>query len=337
KVKWINCAFLKRFLGNRGMRWAARMIRSRYRPDLCFVFFHDLPLLLMQEFSEETPTVIWMEELGAKTDPRVAGGALLDYVRQARLICLSTPDLVTGYRDLGIENSTFLMSGFSPAYHRPSRWSLSGRYDRDLAFIGGPGYMGDRPAFLSRLAEHHDLEIFGLKDSWLPSLRNFSNLRVKGEVRPRGYARVCARSRIVVGLNQSHDHWLYFSNRIYLTLACRGFHLTHYVPGMEEVFGDGVHLAWFKDFDECLDKISYYLSHERERHRIAQAGSDLVLREHRYEHRVADILAILRKEKAPFCPVGHLHEAGLAKGAIAFPTKDQVGSSSKRASGSLSS
>ena len=120
--------------------------------------------------------------------------------------------------------------------------------------------------------------------------------------RKRGRLYRCARSRIVLGLNQSHDHTLYFSNRIFLTLACRGFYLTHYVPGMEQVFKDGVHLAWFKSLDECIDKIDFYLAHDELRDQIAAAGHEVVTAEHGYSNRVSEILSILRNEKPVYCP-----------------------------------
>ena len=66
------------------------------------------------------------------------------------------------------------------------------------------------------------------------------------------------------------------------------------MPGLEDVFQDGVHLAWFKDAEECLDKVAYYLKHEDERRRIAAAGHELVQRRHRYQDRVANILEVLR-------------------------------------------
>ena len=100
----------------------------------------------------------------------------------------------------------------------------------------------------------------------------------------------------MLGINQNNDSPLYFSNRLFLTLACKGFHLTHYVPRMEELFEDGVHLAWFHDQDDCLEKIAHYLGNEDERLAIADAGFELAMARHRYEDRVDEILSILRLE-----------------------------------------
>lgn len=301
EVRTVNCSMLKRWIGIWGMRAAVRLVRRFYDPDLCFVFFHDLPPELMEEISGEIPTVVWMEEQLRQTD-----SSHVDYVRKVRLLCLSTPDLVDAYRNAGVRNATFSMSGFSPRFHRPLGREVEAR--RDLAFIGGPGHMGDRPQFLAWLSRLHDVELFGRKDSWLPYLRRYPELRMAGEVRPRRYARICAETRIVLGQNQSHDSPLYFSNRLFLTLACGGFHLTHYVPGMEELFRQGEHLDWFEGREECLDKIRFYLERPELRQRIARQGSDLVHECHRYEDRIREVLEILRLERPLSCPVDSLRE-----------------------------
>ncbi len=303
RVKWVNCSLLKRWMGTFGMKQVVRMIRRRYRPDLCFVFFHDLPHVLMPEFSEEIPTVVWIEEPIKYID-----SAQVDYVRSARVVCLSTPSLVWAYRSLGIRNATFQMSGFSPAYHKPHALAGKRQYERDLVYIGGPGSMGSRPEFLAWLSERHDLEIFGRRESWLPYLRRFPQLRLVGEVRPHAYAEVCARSRIVIGLNQTHESRLYFSNRVFLTLACRGFHLTRHVPGIDDVFEDGRHLAWFETRDNCLERIDEFLGDDDRREEIAAAGYELVVSKHRYHDRVREILDILRLERDLDCPLDQVDE-----------------------------
>ena len=312
----VNCSLLRRWIGTLGMRATVRLIRRIYRPDLCFVFFHDLPPLLMEQFSGKIPTVVWMEEQTAHTD-----SSHVDYVRNVRLLCLSTPNLVRAYHSQGVQNATFLMSGFSRRFHRPFPKELPD--EREIAFIGGPGAMGDRPGFLSWLSQRHRVTLFGRKDSWLPYLSRFPELEWASELRPKGYARVCASSSIILGLNQSHDSALYFSNRIFLTLACQGFHLTHYVPRMEEVFERGVHLDWFDSREECDEKIGWYLEHPRERRKIAMQGAALVHAEHRYQDRVQEILRLLAQEAPLHCPVDEIqaHENPFAEAILETVTR----------------
>ncbi len=82
----------------------------------------------------------------------------------------------------------------------------------------------------------------------------------------------------------------YFSNRTFLTLACGAFHLTHYVPRLEDVFRDGEHLVWYRDEDEALAKIEHWLHRDADRARVAAGGHAEVMEHHQYYHRIARIL-----------------------------------------------
>ncbi|GAB4160441.1 MAG: hypothetical protein Fur0037_27360 [Planctomycetota bacterium] len=294
QVRWRNMATLRRWLGvERAQRWI-RAEFARYQPDLVLVFFRDLPHLLVGEFARSCPVVLWCEEALEDLDRSV-----IDHFRAASLVCLSNPTRFSWLREHGLENVVFLMSGFSTRYHRPTKLQAP---RRDVAFIGGPGRKGQRADFLARVSERFDTEIFGMHwDRWR---RIHPHLRVRRAVKNRGYADVCATSRIVLGINEVNDHDYYFSNRTFLTLACGGFHLTHYVPKIENVFQNGQHLVWFRDEDEALELIAEWLPRDADRQRIAAAGHALVVGHHRYYHRVARILEVLRDGLVPGVPEG---------------------------------
>src|SRR5262249_44491789 len=60
--------------------------------------------------------------------------------------------------------------------------------------------------------------------------------------------------------------------------------------GQDELFRDGVHLATYRDADELLDKVSFYLRREEVRERIAAAGRAEALARHTYRHRMEPLL-----------------------------------------------
>ncbi len=289
-VKWQNYATLRRWLKRPGMAhaWVRRTFR-RFRPDLVLVFCRDLPLDLLIEMRREVPVVLWVEEaMHDITDEHI------QYMRHADLVCTSNPARIPLLREHGVSNVTFLMSGFSSRFHHPEPAAAC---KRDVVFIGGPGAHGQRVELLTQVSAKFDTEIYGL--GWEPWLAANPQLRVREPVRARGFRKLCASSRIVLGLNQFNDDPLYFSNRTWLSLACRGFHLTHYIPGLETVLQNGEHLAWYHDADECIERIGYFLGHERERVRIAEAGCRLAHDEHQYYNRIGRILAYQRGEASP--------------------------------------
>lgn len=283
EVKWLNMATLRRRLGARLARSWARAVHRRYQPDLVFVFHTALPMELLSEFRAQTPTVLWMEEALEGLDEQQ-----IDYLRQGHLVAMSNPARFPILREHGLDNMIFEMSGFSPRFHHPVGPM---RKRCDVAFIGASGKNSFRGEVLAAVSERFSTEIFGAR--WEGWKDRSPRLKINGPIKPRGYRRVCATSRIVIGLNEVNDDELYFSNRTWLTLACGGFHLTHYVPKLEKVFTDGEHLAWFDGLDECLEKIEYYLAHDVERERIARTGHELAMAHHQYAHRVSDILEAL--------------------------------------------
>ncbi len=287
EVRWRNLATLRRWTGRGLSLKLARAEFRRYAPDLVFVFFRDLPTALLAEFREHARVVLWCEEALEDVDSSV-----VDYFSHADLVCMSNPARLPWLREHGLDNMTYLMSGFSPDYHHPVR---SRPPVRDVAFIGGPGRRGQRAEFLARISKQFDTEIFG--HNWDRWRHVFPQLQVRGPVKPRGYAQVCASSRIVLGINEINDEAGYFSNRTFLTLACGGFHLTHYVPDLERVFRDGEHLVWYRDPDEAMVKIAEWLGRPEDRAHIAANGHALVSNHHRYFHRISRVLEHLRGDR----------------------------------------
>ncbi|MEM7202493.1 MAG: glycosyltransferase [Planctomycetota bacterium] len=291
-VRWVNIAALRRRLGPERAVARLRQIKGRCRPDLVFVFLRDLPRELVREFRRTTPVVMWVEDAleGLEADH-------VDYMRGADLVSVSNPANIPALHARGVGPLLFQMSGFSPKYHYPARRR---RERRDLAFIGGPGNQGQRGAFVGALSERFRTEVFGKQ--WQSEAARFPSLVVRRSVKPSGYRRVCGSSRVVLGLNEINDAAYYCSNRVWLSLGCGAFHMTHYVPGLEEVFRNHEHLVWFRDLDECVELVEHYLPRRAERQRIARAGHALALERHTYAHRVAAICERVCSDHEPELP-----------------------------------
>ena len=74
--------------------------------------------------------------------------------------------------------------------------------------------------------------------------------------------------------------------RVFEVLATKSFLLTEWVPTLDELFIDGVHLVTYKTMDEAIEKAKYYLEHEDEREKIAEAGYKLTMELHTYKQRI---------------------------------------------------
>jgi spore maturation protein CgeB len=66
---------------------------------------------------------------------------------------------------------------------------------------------------------------------------------------------------------------------------------------LEAFFRDGEEIVGYKDADD-LDKIRYYLDHDDERQAIALNGYRRVMRDHRFQHRMSEAVALIRRGMA---------------------------------------
>ena len=80
------------------------------------------------------------------------------------------------------------------------------------------------------------------------------------------------------------------SQRVWDILACKGFLITNYQPEIDMYFKDGYHLVTYKNQKELIDKTKYYLTHDKEREQIAQAGFEEVCKNGSVTSRVISIL-----------------------------------------------
>lgn len=70
-----------------------------------------------------------------------------------------------------------------------------------------------------------------------------------------------------------------------------GFLLTGYADHLDQYYVPDTEIAIFRNFNELVEKISYYLDHDDERERIRLAGQQRTLRDHTYERRFEEIFA----------------------------------------------
>ena len=74
--------------------------------------------------------------------------------------------------------------------------------------------------------------------------------------------------------------------RVLDIMACGGFVLTNLQPEIAEYFEDSVEIAIYNSLEECMEKIGYYLQHEKEREQIAAAGYRKVQEAFAYQKRI---------------------------------------------------
>lgn len=180
-----------------------------------------------------------------------------------------------------------------------------GIYNSEVAFVGNvlhPPVSDRRLAqrrlrLLRRVAASFDLKIWGPQgDSSIHRRwRKTGAPLIEWPAYNGELVKIAHSARVVLGLNTVNTVERYFSNRTFLTLAAGGFHLTHYVPGLEAMFRNHEHLVWFSNDDECLKLLDYYLRRGRHRRRIAEAGRRWTRSRYSMRRQVGRIFRILEK------------------------------------------
>ena len=79
--------------------------------------------------------------------------------------------------------------------------------------------------------------------------------------------------------------------RIFHLLAAGGFVLTNGSPVLSELFQSGRQLVMFASPAEMVERVRYYLEHERARVKLAEHGHDAFMAEHRMAMRLAVIMS----------------------------------------------
>lgn len=198
-------------------------------------------------------------------------------------------------RQHGITNASFLPHGFDPLVHRP------------LATPGGDG--GEAPAvsFLGRWSPHKEACLVPLAEAFGPEVLavwgDAWNRTRSGALRRclRGgpifgdfYALAIGASRINLGLLM--ERWGTASSgdrttsRTFHIPASGGFLLHERTAELADFYEEGQEVACFGSPGELVEKVRYYLDHEEERRRIAEAGHRRCVKENRWSQRARVIV-----------------------------------------------
>jgi GT2 family glycosyltransferase/tetratricopeptide (TPR) repeat protein/2-polyprenyl-3-methyl-5-hydroxy-6-metoxy-1,4-benzoquinol methylase len=88
--------------------------------------------------------------------------------------------------------------------------------------------------------------------------------------------------------------------RVFEAVACGSLLLTNDLSenGQAALFEDGVHLATYREAEDLLDKLQFYLERDSVREKIAAAGRAEALAKHTYTHRMQRLLAEVESSRA---------------------------------------
>jgi spore maturation protein CgeB len=97
-----------------------------------------------------------------------------------------------------------------------------------------------------------------------------------------------------IGVSQSYAN----NMRLYEATGVGTLLITDWKQNIPEIFEPGKEVVVYRNREECIEAIQYYLRNEAERKRIASMGQKRTLRDHTYDQRMKELLTILKNQFA---------------------------------------
>ena len=99
--------------------------------------------------------------------------------------------------------------------------------------------------------------------------------------------------------HNNFDNELYTSDRLWRIMATGTMCLTKYFKGIEKWFIDGVHLHWWKTFDELRMKIIYCLDYPNDSYQVGIRGMIEVRNNHTWTARIKEMMIFIQTLNIP--------------------------------------
>ncbi len=197
-----------------------------------------------------------------------------------------------------IQNAHWLPMACDPSFHHPVELTPKEqeKYGNNIVFVGS--YYPNRYTLFKKLIGFD----FGIWGPGWNKLEKTSDLRshIKGEhTKPSEWIKIYSASKIVLASHYQDPENKYqvfqASPRIFEAMACGAFAISDYQKDVFDLFNDGEHLVGFNNANELIEKIKYFIHHSDEREKIASRGRREVLKYHRYDNRIEELLSIVRQ------------------------------------------
>lgn len=156
-------------------------------------------------------------------------------------------------------------------------------------FLGEKVTEQERLRLLKRLSEQFAVDMYTMSDtSSMPKIHNKGSAESRIEM-----PKIFHLSKINLNIT-SKTIQTGLPQRFWDVLGAGGFLLSNMQAELPEYLIPGEDVETYSSFDECEQKIAYYLAHEEERQRIAKNGYEKVKQNYTYQHRIIQMVQMLQ-------------------------------------------
>jgi spore maturation protein CgeB len=274
--------YMYRFLGK--PKWIQEIALAqikKYQPDI--IYMQDLSILDPETLKElKKYCRLLVGQIASPAPPK-------EYLKCFDLIITSFPHFVDKFRKLNIK-SEYQKLAFEPRVLERVK-----KQERiyDVAFVGSfTPYHSAGTKVLEEVAKHVPVHVWGQGIEYLSPL---SPLRKNyhGEAWGLQMYKVLAQSKIVINRHISVSGDYANNMRLYEVTGMGAMLITDKKKNLNELFKVGKEVVEYRNSKDLMNKLNYYLQHEKEREVIAELGQGRTIKDHNYQIRMKELTEIL--------------------------------------------
>lgn len=176
------------------------------------------------------------------------------------------------------------LEGINTSFFKPIK--LKKIYD--VCFIGKPlSEKSQRFYFINYLKNKGiNISLFGLGWEKYPSLKKIYG----GPLESEEMIKIINQSKISLCFSRGSDGNLHENYRFFEAGSCNVFVLTEFFKGYFQKFKEGIDIITFKDKEELLNKINYFIKNEKKRGKIAKNVYKKIIKNYSLEKNLRNII-----------------------------------------------
>ncbi|UOE53082.1 glycosyltransferase [Bacillus sp. CMF12] len=275
-------------------------ILQTFKPELALTLVgYKIPKIMLEILKQyEIKTSIWLTEDPYNMDRSIGLMKDFDY-----LFTIDTSALEY-YKKIGHKKAFHLPLAANPDVFQPKK--VAEEFKSDICFVGYP--YPDRIQLLEFILQRttYKVSVIGFWSRYLRSYWKNNNLIInEGWAEPPTVANYYNGAKIVLNshrplnLRQNKNKLgiaaKSINNRTFDVAACGAFQLIEFREDLTKHFIENEEMVAFRNIDDLIQKIHYYIKADTERKAIANKARNRVLKDHTFQHRIEQMLSIIRK------------------------------------------
>ena len=234
---------------------------ENYKPDIVYVTFARLlDANTIEKARNAAPNAVF---IGSDGDPwPELYPKKLELAKKLDLFTATNDGKFSrSYKDAGVKKCVFMPNFCDPDIDH--RYEVNPEWKTDILWVGKAKHHADttetfREELVTEISKRSNSTLYGC----------FGRPQIAGQ----NYLYAISGAKISVNVNAYASVKFCHSDRLTQHLACGTFVMAKRFEGCDLLYKDNVHLRYFDTIEEFFELADYYLDHEEERKKIADAG-----------------------------------------------------------------